>query len=297
MTDAIVLAAGDWIAAISPSIGGSLLSLTCRGEPILRPTPAEAIAANDVLLTAGYPMIPYANRIDHGRFAFGGVTHRLAAAVIAAPHSLHGVGWRRAWSVEAADDHACRLSLRHQPSRPDDPDWPFAFEASEQFVLTDRGLTIRMSVTNLEPSAAPAGLGFHAFFPRRAGETLAFGSKGAWRNGPDMLPAARQSGKTWNYADGQVLGSNEVDNDFSGWGGLARMAAPSATGVRMRASRTFGGLRLYTPAGLDFYAVEPISHLANAINRPDLKDDPMTVLAPGATLCGEIDIELQEAGR
>jgi aldose 1-epimerase len=248
-------------------------------------------------MTAGYPMIPYANRIDHGLFAFAGVSHQLDTGFIGAPHSIHGLAWRRPWSVEAADTRACTLALRHEPSGPDDPDWPFAFEASEQFLLTARGLTVRMSVTNLEPSPAPAGLGFHTFFPRREDEVLAFGSKAAWRNGPDMLPAARLSGKAWRFAEARALGPDEIDNDFSGWGGLAGMDAPSGARVRMRASRSFGALRVYTPAGRDFYAVEPVSHLANAVNRPDLKENAMTILSPGATVCGEIEIELAEDGR
>ncbi len=295
MTGPITLTAGDWTAKIAPAIGGSLLSLTHKGENILRQTPAEAIAAGDVRMTAGYPMVPYANRIDHGRFVFDAVTHQLDTSFIGAPHSIHGVGWLRPWAVESETARACALTLLHQPSGPADPDWPFAFEASERFVLTADRLTIRMSVTNLESAPAPAGLGFHTFFPRRLGEILAFRSGGAWRNGPDMLPAAFETGDAWNYAGGRALNSDEIDNDFSGWGGLARMSAPSGAGVRMRASRAFGVLRLYTPVGRDFYAVEPVTHLANAINRPVVKDHAMTILAPGASLRGEVEIELAEA--
>jgi len=293
MTDPLTLTAGDWTARIAPATGGSLLSLTHKGENILRPTPAESVAAGDVRMTAGYPMVPYANRIDHGRFTFEGVIHQLDTSFIGAPHSIHGVGWLRPWSIESQTAGACVLALHHQPSGPADPDWPFAFEASLRFVLTPGRMTIRMSVTNLEPASAPAGLGFHTFVPRRPGETLAFRADGGWRNGPDMLPSTFEAGEAWNYAGGRALNSDEIDNDFSGWGGLARMSAPSQVGVRMRASRAFRVLRLYTPAGRDFYAVEPVTHLANAINRPDLKAHAMTVLAPGASLRGDIEIELE----
>jgi len=294
MRDPISLSADGWTAAISPDIGGSLLSLAFKGEDILRPTPSEAIQAGDVRLSAGYPMVPYANRIDHGRFIFAGVEHRLDTSFIGAPHSIHGVGWRRAWTVESAGARACAFTLRHQPSGPADPDWPFAFEALQSYGLNARGLTVRMTVTNLEPAPAPAGLGFHAFFRRRLGETLAFRSKGAWLNA-DMLPSTPATGEAWNHADGRALGPDEIDNDFFGWGGLARMTAPSGSSIRMRASRTFGVVRLYTPVGQTFYAVEPVTHTANAINRPDLDNQAMTVLAPGASLRGDIEIELAEA--
>ncbi len=291
MTETLTLKAGRWSAEVAPAIGGALLSLSYKGEPILRPTPAEAIEAGDVRLTAGYPMIPYANRIDHGRFSFGGGDHRLQPSDIALPHSLHGVGWRRAWTVEAATTKACTLRLVHHP----DADWPFAFSAVQQFVLSDQRLTLRMSVTNLEDAPAPAGLGWHPFFRRRPGEALTFSAKGAWANGPDLLPSAIETDASWNYGRGRALDQRGVDNDFFGWGGLARLAAPAGPVVVLRASRAFGGLRLYTPPGQDFYAVEPVTHLANAINRPELKAHAMTLLAPGASLRGDIEIEIGDA--
>ncbi len=73
------------------------------------------------------------------------------------------------------------------------------------------------------------------------------------------------------------------------------MTAPAGQTVLLRAGRAFGSLRLYTPAGLDFYAVEPVTHLANAINRPELREQAMTVLAAGASLRGDIEIERAEA--
>ena len=288
--DLITLKTGDWIAEVAPSIGGAMLSLAHKGEPILRPTSPEA---GDARFSAGYPMIPYANRIDHGRFSFAGRDYQLNPTAIALPHSLHGVGWRRVWTVETASTQSCTLGLVHHP----DADWPFAFRAAQQFVLSNRRLILRMSVTNLDKAPAPAGLGWHPFFRRRPGETLTFGANAAWRNGPDLLPSAIETGPDWNYGGGQALDQRGVDNDFSDWGGLARLAAPAARSVLLRASRTFGVLRLYTPVGQDFYGVEPVSHLANAINRPELVDNAMTILAPGASLRGDIEIEIEEARR
>ena len=296
MTASITLSAGAWTAQIGPDLGGALLSLSRDGEPILRPTPASAVETGDVLLTAGYPMMPYANRIDQGRFRFAGADYHLTTGALGAPHSLHGLAWRRAWAIDSRSAGACTLSLGHHPAGADDPDWPFAFGASQRFILTTRGLTIRLSMTNLEATPAPAGVGLHTFFRRRPGETLRFGAKAAWRNGPDMLPLATETGDAWNFAAGRALDQHVLDNDFSGWGGLARMSAPGAATIRMRASRAFGALRLYAPAGGDFYAVEPVSHLANAINRPELEEGAMTILSPGASMLGEIDIDVLEAG-
>ena len=292
MTDIITLAAGDWLAEVAPAIGGALLSLSFKGEDLLRPTSAEAVEAGDVRLTAAYPMIPYANRIDHGRFSFDGRAWQLERSNTAS-HSLHGVGWRRAWAVQAKHAQACTLSLLHRPDIDGVQDWPFAFEARQRFVLSAQGLTLTLAVTNLEQAPAPAGIGWHPFFRRRHGETLAFQAKAAWRNGPDLLPSGVETDANWNHALGQALNQRVWDNDFSGWGGLASLDAPSGLPIRLRAGSVFGALRLYTPAGQDFYAVEPVSHLANAINRPKLEDHAMTLLAPGASLHGDIEIGLE----
>ena len=134
MTASITLSAGAWTAQIGPDLGGALLSLSRDGEPILRPTPASAVETGDVLLTAGYPMMPYANRIDQGRFRFAGADYHLTTGALGAPHSLHGLAWRRAWAIDSRSAGACTLSLGHHPAGADDPDWPFAFGASQRFI-------------------------------------------------------------------------------------------------------------------------------------------------------------------
>ena len=290
--DSITLSDGAWAATVSPGIGGSLLALACNGEAILRPTPIEAIRNHDVLLTAAYPMIPYANRIAQGRFEFGGVAYGLPATDVGAPHSLHGVGWRRAWTVDDADRRTCTLSLIHRPDIDGAVGWPFAFQAIQRFTVTSQGLALRLELTNLDTADAPAGIGWHPFFRRRAGEAVALRSKGAWLNGPDLLPSTLVISDDWNFMPGQVLDDRGVDNDIEGWDGIAHLRAPSGPDVRLRAGGDLTSLRLYAPTGQDFYAVEPVSHLANAINRPGLTDNAMIVLAPGQSLHGDIEITL-----
>ena len=64
----IALAAGDWRATLKPERGGAMLTLDWRGRPVFRPTPEDA---TDILETACFPLVPYANRIADGRFHFG----------------------------------------------------------------------------------------------------------------------------------------------------------------------------------------------------------------------------------
>jgi aldose 1-epimerase len=284
LTTLLSIAWNDWRADLAPQIGGSVVSLRLGDEAVLRSMPDDALAAGDVRRTACYPLVPYANRIAQGRFRFAGKVHCLRENFPDSVHSLHGVGWRRPWHVLRADARSCDLVVQHRPDGENVLDWPFEFDAHQRYVLRPEGLVVSLSVTNTSSADAPVGLGLHPLFPRRPRATLAFKAYGAWRNGADMLPAERVSGGEWDHGGGRAIGAADLDNDFFGWDGRAAMAAPGLR-VLLAASSVFSALRVFTPAGRDFFAVEPVSHCADAINRGGL-----AILAPGATLAGTMTL-------
>ena len=283
------MSCGQWRADIASEIGGSILSLMHAGRAVLRPTPAEAVEARAVRRTACFPLIPYANRIADGRFAWDGQSHRLAENFPASPHPLHGIGWRRVWRVISADTGDCTLRLEHRPNS-DEQDWPFAFDAEQRISVSAEGLQVELSVSNAHPRPAPLGLGLHPLFPRRGGERLTFDAGGAWRNGADMLPAARVTGDLWDHAAGQAIGAQDLDNDFFAWQGSARIESQHLPAIRISASPVFSCLRVFTPPDKDFFAVEPVSHSTDAINRE--RGAELLRVQPGERLCGTMTINL-----
>jgi aldose 1-epimerase len=284
----LLLAFEDWRAEVAPHIGGSVLSLRRAAQPILRPTSREALASGSVRRTACYPLVPYANRIAQGRFRWEGVEYALPRNFPDSVHPLHGVGWRRAWQIVCVDAHSCRLRLEYRPSRDGASDWPFAFDMEQDISLRAGGLTIGLSVVNAGDSSAPLGLGLHPWFVRRGSERIQFAATGAWRNGADMLRSAPISADVWNHSKGQPVGAHEFDNDFFGWDGTARIESGGAPPIRITASEIFSVLRVFTPPGQDSFALEPVSHLSNAINCPSEAGADMFNAAPGARLAGTI---------
>ena len=113
----IALTHGDWRLTLAPDLGASILSLTWRGRDILRPAPGDA---TDPLSTGNFPLVPYANRIAQGRFAWDGADITLPGTPGFEPHALHGIGWHQPWAIERQSDHATRLALSCEPS----PEWP-----------------------------------------------------------------------------------------------------------------------------------------------------------------------------
>lgn len=293
MATRIALCRDEWSAQLAPEIGGAILSLAWRDSAILRPTPAEAVQRGEVRRTACYPLVPYANRIARGRFRWAGRDHVLRANFPVGAHPLHGVGWRRPWQVERADEARCELRLAHRPQGEDALDWPFAFDAIETFTLTPQGLCISLEARNLEPAAVPLGFGLHPLFVRAGGEVLRFAAGGCWRNGEDELPAELVADPSWDHARGRPLGSPPLDNDFVGWDGVASIVGADGLEIRITASADLPVLRVFTPSGRDFFGVEPVSHIADAINRADLAAGRMALVPPGGRIGGSVTIGVE----
>jgi len=77
--------AGGGSAAFDLAAGGGSV-------PLMRALPA-GISNPDPDLLACYPLVPWSNRIGHGRFEFGGRTWQVAPNYPKEPYPSHGEGW------------------------------------------------------------------------------------------------------------------------------------------------------------------------------------------------------------
>lgn len=290
-----MLTAGALHAVIDPRLGGAVLDLSRAGEPVLRRASQEALRRLGVRAAACYPLLPYANRIAGAQLPAAGRIFTLRANFPPEPHAVHGVGWQRPWKVVRAEASSAELILQYEADTP--ADWPFTFEARQSFELDGSGLTIALSVTNRDAPAWPAGLGLHPNFPLRPGATLQFEAAGAWSNGPDQLPAGPVCGAAWDFTKARPVTALALDHDFHGWRGQARIGTGtgSAGAIRVSASEVFSVLRVFTPVGRGFFAVEPMTHVTDAVHRPGVAGSGYRLLQPGETLTGSVAIMLEEA--
>ncbi len=270
----IDLEAGAWRARLAPEIGGAVWSLDHAGRPVLRPTPQGAA---DPLETACFPLVPYANRIDQGRFVFDGRRFDVGATPGFEPHALHGVGWRAPWRIEATGtDHAV-LSLSH----PGDSRWPWAFAAKQRFSLDEQGLTIALTLLNRSETSAPGGLGLHPYFHRVSGARLRLKADQVWLSDETLLPRRLASSSALvDWSAGQAVETAPfVDNAYEGWDGRAEIR--DETGGAVLAAQGVERVHVYAPPGRDFVCIEPVSHRPDALNAPDGAAAGLRVLAPG----------------
>lgn len=259
------LRAGASSVVLAPETGGGLVGWTFAGIPVLRRALPQAIVQGNVRGLAGFPLLPFCNRIAYGRFGWDGHAYQVARNFGDHPHTIHGVGWQSAWTVRDIAAGSVALVLTHRPDR----HWPFAFAAALHVSLAERELRVGLQVDNRHSGPAPAGLGLHPYFPRAMFQTLRFNATGVWTTGADSLPdrhIAVPAG--WDHSAGRAVGSVVLDHCFTGWDGRATLAGRDLT-LTLRAAPNLPFVQVYTPEGQDYVCVEPVSHMPDAINRPD----------------------------
>ncbi|NVN42973.1 aldose 1-epimerase [Asaia siamensis] len=293
----IELKLGEAHLGLLPGLGGSLAFWRLRGRDLLVPTADPNLAAQKNTPVAGYPLVPFSNRIGDGKFSFEGVDYTLAKNFGAESNAIHGNGWEREWQVAQHDSERAILFLDHNPAKGDDPaQWPFAYRAVLSFVLHRDGLSVEMLIANRDTRAQPVGMGFHPFFARSDDMTMQFAASGVWENGPDMLPTGQTACEgTWSFAAARTVGETRLDNCFAGWGGKTVLGYPSAGyELTIEADPVFQHLVVFTAPEKPFVAVEAVSNMNNGLNHPDLLENGVHVLAPCANISGVIRYKLRE---
>ena len=290
--------AGTLRARLDPLTGGAIAAFTWRGTEILRPVRDARLAAQHGRAVAAYPLIPYANRIDHGRFSLDGQTYQLALNFGDHPHSLHGNGWMRAWSVAEASPTRVRLTLAHRP--PHDPvtEWPFAYDAEQIFSLTETQLSVHLSLRNADTRRFPAGLGLHPYVARTPATILGFTADTVWPPGPDSLPVAAEAVPLdQSFDPARPIGAAVLDACFAGWGGRADVTTPEfGISLQIEAATPLDHFQVYTPRDADFCGLEPVSNMPDGINRMDsVADQGIKMLAPGEALTACVTLSVRPA--
>jgi aldose 1-epimerase len=276
-TETLTLTRGAARCDILPQVGGSIGAWSVNGQEMLRTASEPDIAARDPYATAGFPLVPYSNRIGQGSFEWRGQRFTLAQNFPPEPHAIHGVGFERSWQVQTRSSDSALLSLRHRP----DAAWPWAFDARQRITLTDDLLVLEFDVMNVESQPVPLAFGHHPYFPSD-GARLTFHAQGVWLNDNEGLPCELvQPAGQFNFSKGLAVENADIDNCFTGWSGLAIISwpdKPQALGIT--ASRELSSAVVYIRRELDTFCFEPVAHINNALNRAD-PESAMPVIGPG----------------
>jgi aldose 1-epimerase len=261
--NSVALSAGNLRLRLSPSIGGSISAFEWLGEDGERSILRECHTALEKVLDASsFPLVPYVNRIRGGRFSFRGRQVRLAPNMPRDPSPLHGQGWLNPWHVEQATERAATLTYRHERG-----EWPWAYEATQQFALDENGYSLVLTCTNVGDEPMPCGLGQHPYFPCGPSTRLDTEVTCAWTIDEQVLPVEQVPAEgRYDLRNRLVCGQN-LDNGFGGWGGDARMSDPSWPYSLRMSSAEARFFQLYSPGEGGIFVAEPVTHANAALTR------------------------------
>jgi len=148
------LTSGGYRAVIS-AVGATVRELTYRGRDLVVPFDAAQVRP----FYRGALIAPWPNRIADGRYTFDGKEFQVPINEVDRGHALHGlVHWNRWDVVDALPD---RVVLRTAVVPQDG--YPFAIDLLAEYLVDPRGLTGRLTATNIGPSPAPYGCCPHPY--------------------------------------------------------------------------------------------------------------------------------------
>jgi aldose 1-epimerase len=273
------LHAGALRLGLRPDLGGCIAGFWHRDTPILRGVDPASLTSSR---TSGcYPLVPYSNRLAYRKFRWKGHDYTTQPNFGDSPHSVHGVGWQRPWEIVSSSVLEVVLRLRHGG----DADWPFAFEVTQYFTLTPQSMSVQMVFTNTGESPQPVGLGWHPYFPKRLRSRLHVELSDRWDSDVTQLPV-RKVAQPGIDSDISHL---DFDNCFDGWKGPARIRDEKFS---LQLTSSLDRLVVFTPQDREYFCVEPVSHVSNAIHMADPAAHGLRTLAAGETYEASMRLEV-----
>jgi aldose 1-epimerase len=280
----VELRAGALRLALRPDLGGAVAGLWLGDLPVLRSV--EPAVLQGPRQSGCFALVPYSNRLGYRRFRWQGREYTTAANFEEGyPHSVHGSAWTRPWRVTQRDAHCAELMF----TQLSDAHWPFTFDVVQRFELTDNALTVRLQFTNIDARTQPVGLGWHPYFPKRSRSRINIECNGRWESDPSTHLPTRRVAQT--SIDGEVR-HLDFDHCFEGWRGAARVR-DEVLSLSLTSSLPY--LVVYTPPSRDYFCVEPVSHVSNAIHMADPAAHGLVSLAAAETMQAWMKIEVAAA--
>jgi aldose 1-epimerase len=295
------IAAGQYRATVT-ELGAGLRELLFGDRPVIAGYQADELPPGG----AGQLLAPWPNRIDGGRYTFGGAEYQLALTEPALGNAIHGLTRWTAWTPVWRDARAVLLRC----ARHGQAGYPFCLEIDAEYRLEPAtGLHVAITATNRGSRAAPYGTGSHPYLT--AGSPVVDGCEltvpaASWlptddRGIPSGPPAA-VDGTPYDFRKPRPIGAARLDHALTGldrdgdgraWAHLAAQDRAGAAvglwaGTGYRWLQVFTGDTLGPDRRRTAVAIEPMTCPPNAF----VTADDLLVLQPGQTVTHTWGIQL-----
>ena len=283
----IEIALGDQRAVVV-EVGGGLRTYAAGRRELLDGYEVDQLSPAG----RGQVLAPWPNRLQDGTYEFDRQRHQ---APLTQPHernAIHGLVRWVAWTV--AEREANRVVMEHvlHPQ----PGYPFSLALSIEYRLSEEGLRVRMTATNVGPTACPYGSGAHPYLTagtatvdsavlRAPAQTVLLSDE---RGIPIGVAPVEET--DYDFRRPRPIGDTRLDNCFTdlerGGDGCAR--------VELRDPGSGSGLALWLDQAYPYLMLFTGDPLPD-VDRRSLAVEPMTC-PPNAFRTGEALIRLEPGG-
>jgi aldose 1-epimerase len=280
------IAAGDQRAVVV-EVGGGLRSYSASGRDVLDGY------GDDEMCTSGRGQVlaPWPNRLQDGIYEFGGTRHQLALTEPEHANAIHGLVRWAPWTAAEREPHRVVMTHVLHPR----PGYPFRLELRIEYALSDEGLRVATSATNVGAQPCPYGVGAHPYLTVGTESVdslmLQVPARSVLRSDERGIPTGKASvaGTEHDFRAPRPIGGTKLDHAFTDLerdgDGLARVQLRDpATGTERElwVDESYRHLMLFTG--------DPLPD----VNRRSLAVEPMTC-PPNAFRSGE-DVIVLEGG-
>ncbi len=280
----IKLQAGDSVVSIIPEYGGMINAWTFGNEEL-----CDNYKTSDELKEywdksyKGMQLWPYPNRIENGRYTFGGKEYQLDLNFVYEDHSIHGFMGKlpmKSISHEITDAEAM-ITLQAE-YHGDFNGYPFSAAISVSYSLsTANELNIISKIENKGKLEMPFGHGWHFYF--KAGlpvDELVLQMEGSQKLLLDAhnIPTGRLVHDD-TFVNGSSLNELSLDTCYVLQKGDTILSNPhSSLQIKLEQKvEDYPYLQLFTPEDRKSIAIEPMSCEPNAFN----SGRGLVILKPG----------------
>ena len=141
--------------AVVVEAGGGLREYLAGGREILDGYALDELSPSG----RGQVLIPWPNRLRDGSYEFDGSRHQLPLTEQDQQNAIHGLVRWSAWTVgEREPDRVVVEHVLHAQ-----PGYPFSLELGIEYRLSEEGLRVRTTATNIGTMPCPYGSGMHPY--------------------------------------------------------------------------------------------------------------------------------------
>jgi aldose 1-epimerase len=278
--------------AVVVEVGAGLRSYEVGDRPVLDGYGPDELATAG----RGQVLMPWPNRIQDGSYEFAGASYHLPLTEPGARNAIHGLVRWVAWSVaeRAADRVVMEHTLHPQPG------YPFRLALRIEYAVSNGGLRVTSTATNVGPDACPFGMGAHPYLTigTETVDTVVLRAPGrtVLQTDPRGIPV--ESGPVddteYDFRRPRPIGATKLDNAYTNLehdgDGVARVELRDpdrGTALSLWLDESYQYIELFTGDPLPSVrrrslAVEPMTCAPNAFRTAE----GLLVLEPGQSATG-----------